>query len=81
MGRELVNEDTLRAYLETELHKFQECNRYQVRGITKLQTPDAEGSNWSPIITTGSSGRKPRDPCVEIAARVVAEAREKFNLT
>ena len=80
MSRELVSEDALRAHLEGELHKFQECNRYRVTGITKLQAPDAEGCNWSPRISIGSGGKSSRDPCASIAERIVDEARRKFNL-
>ena len=81
MSREAISENALRTYLEGELHKFQECNRYRVTGVTKLQSPDAEGCNWSPTITLESGSRNVRDPCVEIAERIVAEARTRFNLT
>ncbi len=80
MGRELVNEKALQSHLESELHRHQECNRYRVTSVTKLQSPDAEGCNWVPTITTESGSRNVRDPCVEIAERIVAEARKKFNL-
>ncbi len=80
MGRELIDEKALRSYLETELHKHQECNRYRVAGVVRLQSADAEGCNWSPTITAESGSRNVRDPCVEIAERIVAEARERFNL-
>lgn len=80
MNREVVSEGALIAYLEGELHTFQECNRYRVTGITRLQSPDAEGCNWSPRITTESGSRNVRDPCVAISERIVAEARKRFNL-
>jgi len=80
MDRELLTEKALQLHLESELHKFQECNRYRVTGVARLQTHDAEGSNWSPTITTESGSRNVRDPCVEIAERIVADARKRFNL-
>jgi len=80
MSRESISEASLQAHLESELHKFQECNRYRVTAIVKLQSPDAEGCNWSPTITTESGSRNVRDPCMEIAERIVAEARKRFNL-
>ena len=80
MGRESISGDALRAYLESELHRFQECNHYHVTRIARLQTPDAEGCNWSPVITTESGSRNVRDPCVEIAERIVTDARARFSL-
>lgn len=80
MSRERVEKNELQSYLETELHKFGECNGYRVSAITKLVTPDAEGCNWAPRITLASDGKKPRDPCASIAERIVAEARKRFNL-
>ncbi len=80
MGREIISEEALIAYLEGEFHKFQECNHYRVTSIARLQTPDSEGCNWSPRITTEAGSRNLRDPCVEISERIVAEARNRFNL-
>lgn len=80
MSRELISKEALQVHLESELHKFQECNRYRVTGITRLQSADTEGCNWSPLIATGSGGGTSRDPCVDVAERIVAEVRGKFNL-
>ena len=80
MSRELISVAALQTYLESELHKHQECNRYRVAGVARLQSPDAEGCNWSPTVTRESGSRNVRDPCVEIAERIVAEARKGFNL-
>lgn len=80
MSRELISEDALKAYIETELHKHRECNSHRVKGIARLQAPDAEGCNWSPTLDIGPRGGKAQDPCAGIAERIVGEARKKFNL-
>lgn len=78
MARQLVNEKTLQAYLETELHKSEACNGYRVARIVKLQTPDAEGCNWSPRFVLDSIG--PGDRGAGVAESIVAEARKDYNL-
>lgn len=78
MSRQFVDEDWLRNYLNTEIHRYEECAPCQFGGIMRLRGTDGSGCNWSsPCLR--SSGQ-PSEVCLPFAQRVVAEAMKKFNL-
>jgi hypothetical protein len=78
MQRTLVSPDELRDLLNAELRKYEECAACQFRGIMRLQGTDETGCNWSePMLR--SSGQ-PYQVCLPTAQKVIAAAREKYNL-
>lgn len=79
MSRQLVSEKELRAWLDTHIQKQEECADCHFGGIMALRGTDDSGCNWSEPVLTCSGQRT--DICVPIARRVLAEAREQFNLT
>ena len=76
--RQLVSEERLRDYLNTEIHKHEECAPCQIGGITRLRGTDESGCDWSPPRLRFSG--QPSEVCLPIADRVVVEAMKKFNL-
>ncbi|MFZ3116456.1 MAG: hypothetical protein WA133_10575 [Syntrophales bacterium] len=78
MSKQFVDEEWLRSYLNTEIHRYEECAPCQFGGIMRLRGTDGSGCNWSsPYLR--SSGQ-PSEVCLPFAQRVVAEAMKKFNL-
>ena len=78
MNRQLVDEEWLCNYLNTEILKHEECVDCNFSGIMMLRGTDESGCNWSfPYV---SCSGKLSEVCSPIAQRVVAEAMKRFNL-
>jgi hypothetical protein len=73
-----VSEQDLRKWLDTQIQKHEECADCHFGGIMRLRGTDGAGCNWSEPVLSCSG--QPAKICVPIAARVLAEARDKFNL-
>lgn len=78
MSRKLVSKEELRAWLDTQIQEHEECADCHFGGIMALRGTDATGCNWSEPVLTCSG--QPAGICEPFARRVLAEAREKFNL-
>ena len=78
MPRTVVSEQDLRNWLDTQIKKHEECADCHFGGIIRLRGSDDTGCNWSEPVLTCSG--QPAKICVPIAAQVLAEARQKFNL-
>lgn len=77
-SRHLVTSEWLRNYLNTGIHRYEECAPCQFGRIMRLQETDESGCNWSPPYLRSSG--QPSEVCLPIAQRVVAEAMKKFNI-
>ena len=78
MARTVVSENELRKWLDAQIQKHEECAGCHFGGIMRLRRTDDTGCNWSDPVLTCSG--QPARICVPIAAQVLAEARQKFNL-
>jgi hypothetical protein len=78
MARTLVNSEDLRAWLNAELRKSDECGQCDFGGIMMLQGTDAQGCNWSE--PTLRCHGQPADVCRPAAQQVLTAARERFNV-
>jgi len=78
MTRKPVPEHDLRKWLDTRIQKHDECADCRFGGIIPLRGTDDSGCNWSAPLLRCSG--QPAENCLPIAIRVLAEAREKFNL-
>lgn len=78
ISRQLVEEEWLRNYLNTEIHRYEECASCQFGGIMRLQETDESGCNWSPPHLRSSG--QPSEVCLPIAQLVATEAMQKFNI-
>ena len=78
MPRTVVSEQELRQWLDAQIHKHEECVDCHFGGIMRLRGTDDTGCNWSDPVLTCSG--QPVNICVPIAAKVLAEARQQFNL-
>lgn len=78
MNRKIVSEKELRAWMDAEIQKHDECADCRFGGIMPLQGTDDSGCNWSEPGLNCSG--QPANICLPIARKVVAEARLRFNL-
>lgn len=79
MTKTLVSQDQLSTWMTSELQKIDECRDSQIRGVVALQFPDEDGCNWSDSLTVNSGGVA-SEILIPHVRRIVAEARERFNL-
>ena len=78
MERKEVTEQELVEIINREIEKHEECKNCQVSGILALRGTDENGCNWSePYISCSGT---PAEICAPIAARVIANIRQSFNL-
>jgi hypothetical protein len=79
MSRKLLSPEELRAWMNTELRKFEDCEGCRFGGVTPLREPDETGCNWSDSIYINTGGVPPEiyRPAVQ---RIITEARKQFNL-
>lgn len=75
MERLLITRKELQEWLTAEIQKDEDYQTCEVRGISKLQELDHDGSNWSSAITLNQSGVS----AATIQKAIVA-AKQRFNL-
>lgn len=79
-SRESVSRERLLAIMNEELAKHDLCEDCRFQGpIYQLQEIDETECNWPRDITLRCSGRS-TEPCEEVASRIVADARRRYNL-
>lgn len=78
MARTLVSSDKLRAWLNSELKKHDECADCEFGGVTPYRRPDEDGCNWSEPILRCSG--QPTVVCSTAGREVLAQARARFNV-
>lgn len=78
MPKQLVTREELAAWLTNELRKVEDCEECSVGGIVALREPDPTGCNWSDGVIL--SGGAPAEYVMPHLQRIVAQARERFNL-
>lgn len=79
MARELVSEKQLLEWLNAELAKHDQCEDWRFDSVTPLAGEDETGCNWSNDAHLWPCGAN-SDICLSVAARIVGQARGKFNL-
>ncbi|MBP6075665.1 MAG: hypothetical protein KA520_04805 [Nitrosomonas sp.] len=79
MSRIVVTKEELQVWLTREINEIKGCEKCSFGEITLLQEQDESGCNWSESIIFRSSGvlSEMYKPAV---AKVMAEARSKFNI-
>lgn len=78
--REIVIIQELTAYLTSELQKVRDCEGCSIHGILPYQQPDEDGCNRSDNVWVSTGGDMPAEYVKPHVQRIVAEARNRFNL-
>jgi hypothetical protein len=79
MERMLVSEQELLRILNEELKKVEDSEGYRFgNGVLRLTDTDEDGCNWSTVYLRGSG--VPVELMAATAARIVTEARKKYNI-
>ena len=78
MDRQIVTEEELLDWLNTELRKREECDDCRFTSVMRLRDTDPDGCNWSSP-NLRCSGR-PVEPCNVVANEIAAQAHGLVNL-
>lgn len=78
MEKTLLSQEELVRWINSELAKYEECNDCHVTSVAQLREEDEEGCNWS-MPNLRCSG-VPADVCQPVAKRIIAQARDRFNI-
>lgn len=79
MDRTIVTKEELQAWLIAEIRKCEGCEECSFGGITPLLEVDESGCNWSSSVVLREAGVPP-EIYRPAAAKIMAEARSKFNI-
>ena len=77
--RTAISEADLLKLLTTHFQANEQTRAVSVVRITRLDTPDTEGCNWSSSVVLDPAGVGPEVYAV-VYAEVVKRARERYNL-
>jgi hypothetical protein len=78
MKRTLVSQEELLKWMNSQLAQYDECTNCRFTSVLQLKGEDEEGCNWSGCNLRCSG--VPTRVCQPIAERIIAQAREIFNL-
>ena len=78
MQRKLLSEKELLSFLNKELNNTGQGENSYFESLTRLKVDDRNGCNWAYANIKGSTGSA--NSCPPDAEKIVAAAREKFNL-
>ena len=77
-NRKLVSEEELLKLLNSQLAEDEDCRDCRFTSIERLAEEDKDGCNWY-MATLRCSG-VPGQVCMPTATRIVARAKEKYNV-
>ena len=78
MERKLVSEKELLSFLNSELKSTGQGENCYFESLTRLRVDDRNGCNWAYANIKGSN--EASHTCPPDAEKIVAAAREKYNL-
>ena len=78
MQRKLVSEKELLSFLNKELKNTGQGESCYFESLTRLKVDDRNGCNWAYANIKGTAGSA--HTCPPDAEKIVAAAREKYNL-